>query len=65
MEDKILNKIIVALKDNEKDKKRAFKEDDFEEEAFCRGYENALCFVLSLYDISYDKAMAIKTKKKK
>jgi len=56
-QEEILSKIILALQENEKDNIKATKEDDFEEQAFCKGYENAMCFVLSLYGISYDEAM--------
>jgi len=44
----IIKKIKSVLKDNEEDRKRAVNEDDFEEEAYCRGYETALEYVLGL-----------------
>jgi len=64
-QEKILNSIILALQDNKKDKNRAIKENDYEEEAYCNGYESALCFVLSHYGISYDEAINKKISKKK
>jgi len=56
-QEEILNRIILALQDNKNDKIKATNEDDFEDVVFCNGYENALCFVLSLYGISYDEAI--------
>ena len=59
MEDQksILDKIIIALQDNYKDKCRAADEDNDEEFDFCRGHEQASLFVLSLHGISYNEAM--------
>ena len=51
-------KIIVAFKDNRKDLMMARRNKDYEEELFCEGYEQALCYVLSLLGIGYDEAMS-------
>lgn len=50
-------KIIIAFKDNHKDLLIAKRDGDYEDECFCRGYEGAMCFVLSLLGISYDEAL--------
>ena len=47
-----LNKIIEAYKSNKKDIKNAIKNDDYEEQARCEGYESALTYVLALFKIS-------------
>lgn len=52
------NKIIVAFKDNHHDLLKAKKNGDYEEELVCKGFEQAMCYVLSLYGITYDEALA-------
>lgn len=52
MEKEILDQIISAYKENEQDMKRAIREDDFEEQAMCKGYEMAMDYVLSLFNIN-------------
>ena len=56
------DKIIVAFRDNRKDMLKARKCDDYEEEAWCRGYEQAIRFVMGLLDISYEDALSKKIK---
>lgn len=51
------NKIITAFKDNHKDLLKASRYDDYEEAAYCRGYEQAMIFVLGLLGIGYDEAL--------
>ncbi len=57
------DKIIVAFKDNHKDLLMAKRNGDYEEELCCRGYEQAMNFVLGLLGIGYDEALNKKTKK--
>ena len=52
------NKIITAFKDNHYDLLKAKKNGDYEEELICSGFEQAMCYVLSLYGITYDEALA-------
>lgn len=51
------DKIIIAFKDNHKDLLRARKDGDYEEELLCKGYEQAMNFVLGLLGIGYDEAL--------
>lgn len=46
------DKIITAYKDNHKDLLRARAVGDVEEELLCKGYEQAIEFVLSLLGVS-------------
>lgn len=58
MEDNVKNKVVVAFKDNHYDLLKAKKNGDYEEELVCRGFEQAISYVLSLYGITYDEALA-------
>ena len=51
------DKILLAFKDNHKDLMMAKKNGDYEEELVCRGFEQAMSYVLSLYGIAYDEAL--------
>lgn len=50
-------KIITAFKDNHKDLLKSKKYDDYEEVMYCKGYEQAMIFVLGLLGIGYDEAL--------
>lgn len=54
------DKIIIAFRDNHKDLLKAIRNDDYEEEAWCRGYEQALRFTISLLGISYEDVLSKK-----
>lgn len=56
------DKIIIAFQDNHKDLLQAKRNGDFEEELMCKGYEQALNYVLGLFGISYDCALNKKIK---
>lgn len=56
------NRIVIAFKDNHKDLLRAKRNGDYEEELWCKGYEQAMNFVLGLLGIGYDEALNKKIK---
>lgn len=51
------SKLITAYKDNHEDLLNAKESGDYEEELLCKGYEQAMDFVLSLLGISTDDFM--------
>jgi len=56
------DRIVLAFQDNHKDWLVAKKEGDYEEELLCKGYEQAMNFVLGLLNIGYDEALTKKIK---
>lgn len=57
MDDNVKSKIIIAFNDNHYDLLKAKRDGDYEEELVCRGFEQAMSYVLSLYGITYDEAL--------
>lgn len=52
--------IVTTFKDNHEDLLRANKDGQYEEELLCRGYEQAVIFVLGLLGVGYDEALSKK-----
>ena len=55
-------RIILAFKENHKELIIAQRNGDYEEELLCKGYEQAMNFVLGLLGIGYNEALNKKIK---
>ena len=53
----LMEKAIVAFKDNRKDLLKAREDGDYEEEKYCEGYECAMLYILGLLGVSHAEAM--------